>query len=150
MVQRVGSEATLLPFPPSQRQSASARKATMPSRQTMNRTLAALCIVAALGIASAVALADEPEAVICIDESAAYFQAWRAHSDSEDGSLKHELAARAFDEAHFALVACVARQEGLCGQVGRMLRDLDWESKTELEELWRMHWNCVFTGQPDG
>ena len=116
----------------------------------VKRGFAALCIVAALGIAPATAELDAPEAVICTDESAAYFQAWRAHSDREDGSLKKKLAAKAFEEAHFALVACVAQQEGVCGQAGRMLQDLEWESSTELEELWRIHWSCVFTGQPDG
>ena len=125
-------------------------KTARPCQPAAKRALGALCVVAALGIAPASSLADEPEPVICIDETAAYFQAWRDHSDSEDGSLKRQLAAKAFDEAHFALIACVVRQEGICGQAGRRLQDLDWESTTELEELWRMHWNCVFTGNPDG
>ena len=117
------------------------------------RALAALCVVAALGSASAPALADEVQSVICIYETAANAQGFHDWEDSDAGSLTEKLAERHWLEAFDSLVACVAQKEGICGHVGRMYHDeiaLPDLSMSERSALVNMVWNCVYLDNPDG
>lgn len=120
---------------------------------SVKRALAALCLVAALGITSTPAHADELQAVICTDEAAAHAQARDYYEDSDAGSLTEKLAERLRMEAFDTLFACVARQEGLCGHVGQMYQDESASpelSRSERDELVIMVMNCVYLGNPDG
>ena len=135
--------------PRSQRQSASASEATMSPRQTMKRTLAALCVVAVLGIAPAAAT----DAVLCVEEHATLKEAWESEAAAEAGSLMHKLARDAALGALEAELHCLSQQPGLCGQVGAMLRRIQ-RGETEVSdydfaELVAVRIMCIHTGAPD-
>ena len=115
----------------------------------VKRTLAALCVVAALGITPAAA----SDGVLCTEEHAALEAAWASEAAAESGSLMHKLARDAALAALEAELACLAQQSGLCGQVGKMLgriqRDETEVSDYDFAELVAVRVMCIHTGAPD-
>lgn len=111
--------------------------------------------VAAPGLGPAPSLAEELEAVICVDEYAAHRQALHDWNDrgNDAGSIRGKLAEQRWVDSFVALVACAARQEGTCGQVGRMYHDeitAPALSLSERNELSAMFFSCIHLGKPDG
>ena len=115
------------------------------------REVAALCVLAALGIAPAPSAAGD--AVLCVEEHATLEAAWESEAAAEAGSLMHKLARDAALGALGAELECLARQPGLCGQIGTMLgRNLRGEIEItdyDFAELVAMRVGCIHKGAPE-